>query len=319
MLPRRTFFRFCALLPTLVLACATVQASAANLFATVNGAGVLISGSGVASVTPLGIGQYEVTFTTNVSQCAFVSTTFNTYSQALQSYTAGGHLNANGVYVETKNQGGGLTNGGFNLVVTCNVAKQFFAVVGYNNNLVRSTPGAVIGNPGPGRYTVTFLSSVKNCAYLATVGDPDNALVFNPSGVYTGVGANSRTVYVETKNPGGGLQPGVPFHLAVICTNTPKTHVVVAGSNGIPVVASAATATFRTGLGRYQLVSNQALPACAVVATRGSVNKSVPFNPTTLEIAPGLAANTMEIQQRALLFFGGSNFDESFHVAAVCP
>ena len=321
MVRTRPLLRAGALLLALFAFGAVTTASAAappSIFATVNLNGVLISGNGVAAVTYLGPGQYEVTFTSNVSLCAYVSTTFNTYPGAIQSYTAGGHLNANGVYVETKNQGGGLQDGGFNLVVICNVPKQMFAVVDYNSNLVRSTPGAVLANPGPGRYTVTFTASVKSCAYIATVGDPSNNLVFNPSGVYTASGANSKTVYIETKNPGGGLQPGVPFHLAVICTNTPRTHVAVSKGDGTPVRGSGITSTFRTGLGRYQLVSSEALPPCAVVATRGSVDKAVPFNPTTLEIAPGLAPNTMQIQERALDAFGGANFDDAFHVAAVC-
>jgi len=314
----RTLVRAGALLPAVLLACTVASASAANLFATANAAGVLISGNGVSGVTHLGPGQYEVTFTLNVSACAYVSTTFNTYPGAVQSYTAGGHLGVNGVYVETKNQGGGLQDGGFNLVVICDVPNQRFAVVGYASDLVRSTPGAVLANLGAGRYTVTFTSSVESCAFLATVGDPANGLVYNPSGVYTGSGANAKTVYIETKNPGGGLQPGVPFHLAVICTTTPRTHIAVTRATGVPIRGSAMTSTFRTGLGRYQLVSNEALPPCAVVATRGSINGGVPFNPTTLEIAPGLTTNTMQIQERALSFFGGANFDEAFHVAAVC-
>jgi hypothetical protein len=316
---KRTLFHAGLLLiPALLILCTAATASAANMFATVSPAGTLISGNAVSSVTYLGPGQYEVTFTSNVSQCSYVSTTFNTYSEAIQSYTAGGHLGANGVYVETKNQGGGLTDGGFNLVVICNVPKQFFAVVDYSSNLVRSTPGAVLTNPGAGRYRITFTTSVKNCAYLATVGDPANGLVFNPSGVYTGSGPNSRTVYIETKNPGGGLQSGVPFHLAVICANTPDTHIAVAGANGVPTRGSALTSTYRSSLGQYVLVSSEALSACATVATRGSVDKGVPFNPTTVEVAPGPATNTMAIQQRGLLFFGGANFDEAFHAATVC-
>jgi len=49
-------------------------ANAANLFANVSQTGVLVSGSGVSSVTKLGIGRYEVTFTSNVSACAYVAT-----------------------------------------------------------------------------------------------------------------------------------------------------------------------------------------------------------------------------------------------------
>jgi len=81
------------------------------LFASVNLNGTLAHGDGVTGVTHLGTGRYEVTFSADVRQCAYVATTINAYSQALQVFTAGGHLGADGVYVETKNQGGGLTDG----------------------------------------------------------------------------------------------------------------------------------------------------------------------------------------------------------------
>ena len=42
-------------------------------------------------------------------------------SQATQAYTAGGHLDANGVYVETKNQSGGLLADSGTLNVTENL------------------------------------------------------------------------------------------------------------------------------------------------------------------------------------------------------
>jgi hypothetical protein len=59
-------------------------------------------------------------------------------------------------------------------------------------------------------------------------------------------------------------------------------------------------------------------PDCATVATRGSVDKDVPFSPTTVEIISGPAANTIGIEVRSLLFFGGARFNEEFHVASVC-
>ena len=56
----RTFVRAGVLLPALILACTVTGASAANLFATVNSAGVLISGGGVSSVSHApGSGQYQ--------------------------------------------------------------------------------------------------------------------------------------------------------------------------------------------------------------------------------------------------------------------
>jgi hypothetical protein len=294
------------------------QAASANLFASVTASGTLAAGNGVSSVTHLGTGQYEVTFSSNVASCAYVATTINAFSQALQVFTAGGHLSTDGVYVETKNQGGGLTDGPFNLAVDCGAPGWSYAVVGYTANLVRATTGTTLTHLGTGRYDVTFPASVGKCAYLATVGDPRNNLVFNPAGVYTGSGPNAHTAYIETKNPGGGLADGIPFHLAVICPSAANTRIAVVNATGIPARGSALTSTFSASTGNYTLATGQALSACAAIATRGSVNTSVPFDPATVEITPGPAANTTGIQVRTLLFSGGNPAAESFHAATIC-
>ena len=300
----------------------TVQAQAApggsNLFASVNLNGTLAHGNGVTGVTHIGTGRYEVTFAADVQQCAYVATTINTYSQALQAFTAGGHLSADGVYVETKNQGGGLTDGPFNLVVDCGLPGWSYAVIGYNANLVRSTPSATLTSLGTGRYDVTFPANISQCAYLATVGDPGNGLVFNPNGVYTGSGSNPDTVYIETKNPGGGLSAGIPFHLAVICPAAASVKVAVVAADGLISRGSPHTRSVSRAPGQYTLITNRPLSACAAVATRGSVDTAVPFDPATVEIVPGPAPNTVGIQIRQLLFFGGNLASESFHAAMVC-
>jgi hypothetical protein len=298
---------------------ATAGAASSNLFATVAMNGNLIDGGGVSSVSHLGTGQYEVTFNSNVSGCAYVASTQNAYSQALLIFTAGGHLSANGVYVETKNQGGGLTDGPFNLIVDCGTSGTQYAVVGYTANLVRATTGTTLTTLGTGRYDLQFPSSVSRCAYLATVGDPGNGLVFNPNVVETGSGPGSNTVYIETKNLGGGLSSGIPFHLAVICPNAPATRVAVVGSNGIIARGSNLTSSFSSGTGTYDVATNRAVAStCATVATRGSINTAVPFDPATVETVPGPAANTFGVQTRALLFFGGALQSEAFHSATVC-
>jgi hypothetical protein len=296
----------------------TAWAASPNLFATVALNGTLVNGNGVSSVTHIGTGQYEVTFTSDVSSCAYVSTTQNAYSQAIQSYTAGGHLSTSGVYVETKNQGGGLTDGPFDLAVACGQTGWDFAVVGYSANLVRSSPGATLNHLSVGRYDVNFTAAVGPCAYLATVGDPANALVFNPSGVYTGSGSTANSVYIETKNPGGGLTDGIPFHLAVVCPSAASTKVLVVQNTGLATRGSALTSSFTSSAGNYVFVTNRSLAACTIIGTRGSVNKSVPFSPATVEITPGPAANTKGIQIRNLLFFGGGLFNQSFHAAGIC-
>ncbi len=300
------------------LGAAPAQAAAANLFARVNANGTLAHGSGVTSVTHIGTGRYEVTFSANVRSCAYVAATINVSSQALQVFTAGGHLSADGVYVETKNQGGGLTDGPFNLAVDCGAPGWSYAVVGYTANLVRATPGTTLTHLGTGRYDVTFPSSISKCAYLATVGDPGENLVFNPSGVYTGSGPSADTVYVETKNPGGGLSDGIPFHLAAICQSAANVKIVVVNATGLPSRGSPLTSSFSSSTGQYTLATSRALSACVAIATRGSVNTAVPFDPATVEITPGHAANTTGIQVRSLLFFGGNLASESFHAATIC-
>ncbi len=287
--------------------------------------GTLAYGNGVTGVTHIGTGQYEVTFSADVRQCAYVATTINAYSQALQVFTAGGpvsvfggHLSGDGVYVETKNQGGGLTDGPFNLVVDCGLPGWSYAVIGYNANLVRSTPGVALTSLGAYRYDVTFPARISRCAYLATVGDPGNGLVSNPGGVYTGSGTNPGTVYVETKNQGGGLSAGIPFHLAVICPTAASVKVAVVAANGRISRGSRHTRSFSLAPGQYTLITNRPLSACAAVATRGSTGTAVPFDPATAEIVPGAARNTVGIQVRQLLFSGGNPASESFHAAVVC-
>ena len=296
----------------------SASAASPNLFASVAGGGTLVNGNGVQHVTHFGTGQYEVTFTLDVNNCSYVSTTQNAYSQAIQSYTAGGHLNSSGVYVEVKNQGGGLIDGPFDLAVACTMTGWNFAVVGYSADLVRSSPGATLTHLGTGRYDVNFTTGVGACAYLATVGDPGNALVFNPSGVYTGSASSAKSVYIETKNPGGGLTDGIPFHLAVVCPNAASTHVLVVQNTGFARRGSAVTSSFNSSVGNYVFVTNLGLAGCTVIGTRGSVDKSVPFTPSTVEIKPGPAPNTRGIQIRQLLFFGGGLTDQAFHAAGIC-
>jgi hypothetical protein len=292
-------------------------AAVRQLWAVVGQNGSLTRGSRVTGTTRLGPGRYEVTFDRSVSGCAYVATTQNAYSQALQIFTASGHSSANGVYVETKNQGGGLTDGPFHLLVACGPLNTKFAVVGYSANLIRATAGTSLQYLGAGRYNVRFSKGVRACAYLATVGDPGNGIALDPTGVYTGYGPDANTVYIETKNPGGGLQDGVPFHLALICPTTNDARFAVVKSSGIKQKASTGTTSSRPSTGNYLISNSSSIAACATIATRGSNNTAVPFSPATVEITPG-SSSAFGVQVRQLLFFGGALANQAFHAAAIC-
>jgi hypothetical protein len=296
----------------------SASAAGTNLFAKIDATGSLVAGNGVVSTTQYGPGRYEVRFSQDVSSCAYVATTENSYSQAVQAFTAGGHASAQGVYVETKNQGGGLTSAPFDLAVDCGAPGTGFAVVGYSANLVRASYGVTMTHLGIGRYNVAFPMQVKSCAFLATVADPASNLVYSPAGVYTGSGPNASTVYLETKNTGGGLADGVPFHLAVLCPTAAKTTAAVVAAGGLTTRGSAGAASFQASRGQYDLVTRTDVTKCAVIATRGSTDRSVPYTPSTLESVPGPAGNVAGLQVRSLLFFGGNLDSQSFHAAVVC-
>ena len=200
----------------------------ANLFAVVDLAGTLVHGNGVSNVAHLATGQYEVTFTREVGQCAYVATTVNAYSQALQAFTAGGPLeHPEGSTSRPRTRAAASPTGPSTSWWPAWPPAPSSRWSATRPSLVRATRGTTLTALGSGRYEVKFPHRFGDwadaCAYLATVGDPGSALVFNPSGVYTGSGPDDRTVYIETKNPGGGLQDGVPFHLAVICAPAPQT------------------------------------------------------------------------------------------------
>jgi hypothetical protein len=296
------------------------HAASPNLFATVGPSGSLANGNGVTKVTHIGTGQYEVTFTRNVTGCAYVADTVVSGSQALRVFVASGHLSVDGVYVETKNQGGGLSDDEFTLAVDCGGTGQLFAVVGYTKNLVRANGGASLTRVGAGRYDITFATSVTNCALLATVGDPGNGVATAPNYVATGYSTNPNTVYVETKNPGGGLLTGVPFHLAVVCGTAPSTATAVVAASGLPVAGSKLTSSYRLATGQYTLATDKATlnSACATVATRGSSTTARPVDPATVEVTPGASANAVGVQTRALLGAGGAFQSEDFHAVAFC-
>jgi hypothetical protein len=129
--------------------------------------------------------------------------------------------------------------------------------------------------------------------------------------------ADVNAVYVETKNPGGGPQPGVPFHLAAVCPVN-NFRLAVVNANSTPQRAWNLTSSFSPSVGRYSMVTDRDVSQCAWIATRGETGTAVPFSPTTAEVFPGPAKNTVSVMERNLLFFGGALVNQAFHIVAAC-
>lgn len=204
-------------------------------------------------------------------------------------------------------------------MVTCGAPQKIrFAVVGYTANLVRATPGASLSHLGTGRYYVRFNSSVATCAYIATVGDPGNAGVFAPAGVYTGSGPNAkhrlhRNQESWRRAPGWSPLPSGPHlpldHWVALFGGTRDRH---------PAAGRRGQQLDQDGDGTVYGSANRNLNTCATVATQGSVNTAVPFVSATVEIVPGPNSRSAGIQVRKLLAFGGGFINQSFHAASVC-
>lgn len=93
------------------------------LLAVVNSDGSLARGNGASASSRVATGSYDVLFTRNITACAFnVTVGLATQGGNIDAAhaTAVGRLGTtNGVFIETHNAAGTLTDNGFHLAVTC--------------------------------------------------------------------------------------------------------------------------------------------------------------------------------------------------------
>lgn len=114
-----------------------------------------------------------------------------------------------------------LTNAVVSLValVSCSsgtFAATSFAVVSSGGTLVRGDEASSAVRTGTGKYSVTFTSGVRNCAFVATLGSTGST--GSPTG-FAGLAlnpVNNRTVDVQTHSENGNNSDR-PFHLIVVC------------------------------------------------------------------------------------------------------
>jgi hypothetical protein len=100
-------------LTLVILLCSIAEtALCRDFFAVVDQNGNLVWGdTDVVSALRYGAGRYEVSFAAPVNGCSYTATIGDPGNALVYApgliFTAGGHQSASGVYVETKNPGGG--------------------------------------------------------------------------------------------------------------------------------------------------------------------------------------------------------------------
>ena len=249
-------------------------AAVPHQFAVVDTYGSLVRGAGAVSASGSGYGTYEVMFDRDVSACSYVATIGDPGQGAVPYpglvFTASSTLSKKGVYVETKNPGGGLTPYPFHLQVLCN-DEGTWAVTDYSGGLVRGNNVSSIVHLGPGRYEVKFTVKTAGCAYIATIGDPGASLVYTPGiiTVATGTVVTPTGVYVETRDFSG--KPfDRPFHIQVQCPWPSNDSWVVADASGTFIKGMNIGAVVHVGTGQYEVYTYRDLSKCSYVATIGS-------------------------------------------------
>jgi len=298
------------------------NAMAAGLWARSDG-NALTTSSGVTSFTKSGPGQYEVQFNRNVKPCAYLATTSSRYTGDASYgsvFTSGGLSDNHSVHIETKNPGGGLQDFRFNLVVQCPTTSNAirFAVFRKNGTLARGSAGTSMTTGANGQYNVHYDRNMATCTDIATIGDPSTNLVLGPGYVFANTGKPASSVYIETKNPGGGLSK-YPAHTASYCSATSPTLLgAVVGEDGTLARGHAGVSSTRTGLGTYEVTFPQDVAACAKVASIGAIDNTLVFNPGAIDVYDGPTAQTVDIRIQNLLFFAGANLDRPFHLLVAC-
>jgi hypothetical protein len=264
------------------------------LEAVVRADGSLVRSSGRVTVSHPHPGYYDVTFPRDVSTCAYTATIGDpangqVSSPALALVATGGKGGAPDVVVETMAPNGTVGAWPFHLSVDCDPMGPW-AVVRSDGTVARSASSASVSHLGVGRYEVAFNQNVSDCAYVASVGDPSDVLPTSPALVFTAGGhSGANDVYVETKNPGGGLTDW-PFHLAVNCG--PQLPWVVTNYTGGPVRGGDGAAVTRLGPGQFEVHFSQNVSACTYVATVGDPGNQLVYNPGLVSTAGGHSGAT---------------------------
>jgi hypothetical protein len=284
-----------------------------DFFAVVAQKGTVVrSDPQTVTVTRSSPGGFEVSFSADVSACSYTASIGDPGSTGLDItpglvFTAGGYLSSKGVYVETTNTGGGLSDYPFQLSVNCT---SKYAVVKGDGTLSRGDFDVTgVTKLGTGQYEFTFAVPVDLCSYIATIGDPGDALVNNPGLVFTAGGhSGPNEIYVETKDLNGHLAD-YPFHLSAACAST-QAVVNAAGM----LVRGDVTRVSRGGTGQYAIFFAVSVSQCDYTATIGDPGNGAVSNPGYIFTTGDFGAVYVETKNLA-----GALADFPFHLRVTCP
>jgi hypothetical protein len=300
-------------------------AQAANKWAVVTSAGALVRSNGATAAAPVGTGTYQVTFKTDMTNCAFIADPGDPGAGAVGgpaiATVAERAGNTKALFIQTFDQTtGALTNEPFHVTTYCGTGLKW-AVVGSDGSLARGGHVTSTTHLSAGNYEVAFDTNVHKCAFTATVGTTSTGSVATPGEItVAGRAGNKMAVFVHTEDR-SGVAADSSFHLGVTCGTT-RLYAVVDTTSTTATLARGSKVTSvaklgGAGTGTYQVIFNRAVSTCAYEATVGvSANGGSVTDPVAITTATR-AGNANGV----FLFVhqtNGATIDEPFHLTVYC-
>jgi hypothetical protein len=300
---------------------ASTSAFAAGKWAVVNSAGTLIRGNGATSSTLLSTGTYQVAFSSNQTNCAYISTPGDTGAGAVSgpiiNTVASRAGNPNALFIQAFDQSTGTVSSQPLHVATYCGTKKLYAVVDATGNLARGPRVVSSARLSAGNYEVIFNRKIKNCAFTATLGTTGTGSIPAP-GLITVAGraGNFSGVFVRIVDR-TGTSLDSSFHLAVTCSGL----FAVVESNGTLArgghVTSLAKLSGANG-GTYEVIFDRTVSGCAYTATIGTTTFGGSIGPPPVTITTATRAGN----PNGVFIFehqaSGATIDEPFHLVVSC-
>jgi hypothetical protein len=188
-------------------------------WAVINSDGTVSRGSlNVTGAIDLGGGSYEVDFSRKVKKCAYTGNVGNPGAgnpAALTMSLATRSGNPFGIFVRIQDTAGTGTTASFHVDLACGT-RALYAVVDSTGTFVRGGNSTGSTHLGAGQYEVDFNRNVSNCAFVASVAQPNIGVAPQGTATVAGRFGNPLGVFVQTYDL-TGTQVDRPFHLIVYC------------------------------------------------------------------------------------------------------
>jgi hypothetical protein len=307
----------CGLMGAMLIPATAAHALAGVKFAVVASNGALARGSGALSSSRLGVGTYQVDFSSNLLACAYIATVGTTGAGSIGTASVATVAQRAGLpkslFIQTFDPSGAVADLSFHVTTKCG-GRQKFAVINDSGGTVRGSHVVSSTQLSTGASEVIFDTDVHKCAFNASIGTVSDGTT--PPGLITVAGraTNLNGVFVYTMNM-SGTGTNYNYHLTVDCGS--KRVMAVIADTGGKVRGRNVVSSANLGAGQYEVIFNRNVTACNYVATIGVTGNS---GAITVPVAVTVASRATNVNGVFLFVHNvdGTAVNEPFHLLVSC-